>query len=280
VTEHADQLREAFETHENQTPDPAAVYARVQEMSRKYQRRRKGAVVAGGAFLGVGLIAGATQLPGIMAGSNNSRTMYAAGPASSASALPSPFVLPSFTQQDLEKYAQAYYSAGYDYDDAMRLARLWHLDENRADLIKAEAGKLLLSGQSLPFPATPDPTEPTEAPTYTDTQLASAEVFYHAGYSYADAVQLADLWKLTDVEQAKIHGGELLQHGQRLPIKPDPKNVAAAKNEVAAEAFFKKGYDYADAKQLARLWHLKTPYDAKVAAGKKILAGQPLPIKP
>ena len=43
VTEHGDQLREAFETHEHLAPDPAAVYARVQELSRGYQRRRRGA---------------------------------------------------------------------------------------------------------------------------------------------------------------------------------------------------------------------------------------------
>jgi len=34
VIDHGDQLREAFETHENLAPDPAAVYARVQELAR------------------------------------------------------------------------------------------------------------------------------------------------------------------------------------------------------------------------------------------------------
>lgn len=279
MTEHADQLREAFETQETQTPDPAVVYARVQELSRKYTRRRKSAAVAGGAFLGVGLIAGATQLPAILSGSSAPGTSYAAG-APAASASPSPFVLPSFTQAQLDQYWAAYYAAGYDYDDAIRLARLWHVDSDRIGEIKAEAGQLIMSGQGLPFQPTPDSTDPADAPTYTEADIAAAQRFYAAGYSYEDAVELSDLWKLTDVYQAKIEGGEKLQRGETLPIKPDPKNVAAAKESAAAEAFFKKGYNYDDATRLAKLWHLKTPYDAKVAAGKKILAGKPLPFKP
>ena len=51
MTNHGDQLREAFETHESLAPDPAAVYARVQELSRNYKRRRRGAQIAGGAVL-------------------------------------------------------------------------------------------------------------------------------------------------------------------------------------------------------------------------------------
>jgi hypothetical protein len=35
-----------------------------------------------------------------------------------------------------------------------------------------------------------------------------------------------------------------------------------------------------DAVKLAKLWHLKDAYAAKVAGGEKLLAGQTLPIKP
>ena len=43
MIDHADQLREAFRAHEHLAPDPAAVFARVPELSRAYQRRRRGA---------------------------------------------------------------------------------------------------------------------------------------------------------------------------------------------------------------------------------------------
>src|SRR4051794_34201984 len=65
MTQHERQLREAFESHEHMTPDPAAVYARVQELSRTYRMRRRGAQIAGGAVLGAGLIAGGLVVPGV-----------------------------------------------------------------------------------------------------------------------------------------------------------------------------------------------------------------------
>nr|BFE71835.1 hypothetical protein GCM10020092_051360 [Actinoplanes digitatis] len=46
MTEHGDQLRRAFEAHENEGPDPAEVYARVQQLARGYQWRRRGAQAA------------------------------------------------------------------------------------------------------------------------------------------------------------------------------------------------------------------------------------------
>ena len=45
-------------------------------------------------------------------------------------------------------------------------------------------------------------------------------------------------------------------------------------------AFFAAGYDYADAVKLAKLWHTVDPYHAKIEGGKRLLAGQTLPIKP
>jgi hypothetical protein len=47
-----------------------------------------------------------------------------------------------------------------------------------------------------------------------------------------------------------------------------------------ASRFFDKGYDYEDAQRLAELWKLPSPWDAKVTAGQKIEAGEPLPFKP
>ena len=45
-------------------------------------------------------------------------------------------------------------------------------------------------------------------------------------------------------------------------------------------AFFAAGYDYDDAVKLARLWKKSDPYQAKIEGGKRLLAGDTLPIKP
>ena len=46
------------------------------------------------------------------------------------------------------------------------------------------------------------------------------------------------------------------------------------------DAFFAAGYDYDDAVQLAKLWKKADAYQAKVEGGKRLLAGETLPIKP
>jgi hypothetical protein len=267
VTDHAEQLREAFETHETLAPDPAAVYARVQELARIYRRRRRGAQAAGTAVLGAGLIAGTIQLPSVLAG--------IAGPASVPGA-PVPSVAPSFSQADLDKDWAAYFAAGYGYDDALRLAVLWHSDQS-IGLVKAEAGRRLRAGETLPIQPHPDPSVPA-SPEPADA--AALRAFLDAGYVWDDAVQLARLWKLSDPSEAKVTAGKKLEAGQKLPIEPQPANVAAAKESAAVDKFFTAGYDYNDAVQLAALWKLSDPYAAKVAAGEKLLAGQTLPIKP
>ena len=50
MTDHADKLREAFETYETQTPDPVAVYSRVQELSRNGRELLMAASVMGSEF--------------------------------------------------------------------------------------------------------------------------------------------------------------------------------------------------------------------------------------
>ena len=63
------------------------------------------------------------------------------------SALASPVPLTS-AQQD--QALSAYFAAGYDYNDALALAQLWHMSGDPS-AIKAEAGRRLLAGQALPF---------------------------------------------------------------------------------------------------------------------------------
>jgi len=277
VTDHGEQLREAFETHEDLAPDPAAVYARVQELSRIYQRRRRGAQVAGTAVLGAGLIAGVIQLPSALARlpGGTGTAAPAGGPAS-----PGPSVAASYSQADLEKDWAAYFAAGYGYDDAVRLAALWHTNQN-IGLVKAEAGRRLLAGETLPIPPQrPTPNVYSQPGPGASADAAALQAFFDAGYVWDDAVQLAALWKMSDPSQAKITAGQKLEAGQKLPIEPKPANVAAAKEAAAIAKFAAAGYTYDDAVKLAALWKLKDAHAAKVAGGEKLLAGQTLPIKP
>ncbi|WP_067503422.1 hypothetical protein [Actinoplanes sp. TFC3] len=224
MTDHGDQLREAFRTHEDQIPDAAAVYARVKDLSRTYKRRRRGCQAAGGAVLGAGLIAGAFQLPSLLPASQSSNAA-ALAPA----AAPPPAVLPSptpsataspapvSTKTALDRQYDAYFAAGYGYEDARKLAKYWKISNDRVGDAKAKAGKLLLQGKDLP----------------------------------------------------DVSG-----------VKPDPESTQGFVESQRVEAFFAAGYDYDDAVELSKLWKTKSPYDAKILGGKKLLAGGELPIQP
>ncbi|MFF5076206.1 hypothetical protein ACFY36_04085 [Actinoplanes sp. NPDC000266] len=271
--QHPDQLREVFAEHEHNTPDPSAVYARVVELSGRYKRRRRGAQIAAGGVLGAGLIAGAVNLPAFLPGSSSGTAAgipAAAAPVASASTGP--------TDAELQQRWEAYANAGYGLGDAEKLAKLWHLNVNNPGAVKAEAGRRLLLGETLPV--TPHPDVVPEDDT-TPEQAKQFQAFFDAGYVWADAEKLAGLWNLKDAPAAKLEAGKRLLAGQDVPVTPKPANVKAAQKQKAeiaqVEAFFKKGYDGEDAAKLAELWHLKTPYDAKIAAGKKLLAGETLP---
>ncbi|RSM50476.1 hypothetical protein DMB66_43565 [Actinoplanes sp. ATCC 53533] len=267
MTEHGDQLRTAFETHEHLAPDAAAVYSRVQELSRSYQRRRWGVQAAGGAVLGVSLIAGAISLPGLLSGQQ--QESVSVGAAATPSVTPSASA-PSADEQ--QKLWDAYFQAGYDYDDAVKLAGLWK-SKDEIGLIKAEAGRRLLAGETLPFKPTPNQDEVTDPKV--EAQL---NAFSSAGYNYEDAEKLATLWKTATPYAAKIEGGKRLLAKEQLPIKPS--NPEQGKEEARVNAYFNAGYTYDDAVRLASLWKKADPYAAKVEAGKRILAGDAMPFKP
>jgi hypothetical protein len=112
----------------------------------------------------------------------------------------------------------AYFAAGYGYDEALQLAQLWHMTGDPAT-IKAEAGRRLLAGETLPIqPSAPSPT-PTGSVPVNGTDAAVA-AYFAAGYTYDDAVTLGKLWKIADTYQVKADAGQKLLAGQTLPIKP------------------------------------------------------------
>jgi hypothetical protein len=287
VKDHGDQLREAFETHEKLAPDAAAVYARVQELSRTYKRRRLGGQVAGGAVLGAGLIAGVMYLPGVLPGDPAAAPVAGAQVPSlpSAGVGPAGVAVPSARAEDprkpedpeRQKQWDAYFQAGYDYDDAVRLAKMWN-STVEIGMVKAEAGRRLLAGQTLPFAATPD--APSSDDPDSPEQQKQLQAFFFAGYTYDEAVKLAKLWKLSDPSDAKYLAGKKLLAGQQLPVKPTAAGVKAGLEAKRVDAFFAAGYDYNDAVKLQKLWKTKDSYQTKVEAGKRLLAGQTLPIRP
>jgi hypothetical protein len=210
MTDHGDQLREAFETHERLAPDPAEVYDRVRDLARTYHRRRRGVQAAGGAVLGAGLIAGGIQLPSLLQNSGPAQPTVAVVPAG---AKPTATTPPSDAEN--QKAWDAYFQAGYGYDDAVKLAKIWH---SKGDIgqVKAEAGRKLLAGEKLPIKPGPE-TPANPGPSKEETQVTA---FFAAGYDYHDAVKLAKLWHTVDPYHAKILGGKKLLAGGTLPIRP------------------------------------------------------------
>jgi hypothetical protein len=271
VSNHEDQLREAFVSHENLAPDPAAVYARVQELSKTYKWRRRGIQAAGGVVVGAGLIAGIVNITTVLPRDPDSKPAVVL-PAAPPSVVSSP----SRSAVDEQRAYDAYFKAGYDYEDAQKLAKLWSMSD--VGQAKAEAGDRLLRGQPLPFAATPD--DPASEEPVDPLAQARYQAFFDAGYAWDDAEKLAKLWKLSDPSDAKIEGGKRLLDGEKLPIKPKPANVAEALDNKRVDKFFQAGYTVDDAIKLADLWHEKDAYAAKIEGGKRLLAGQTLPIEP
>ncbi|MEU4692598.1 hypothetical protein [Actinoplanes sp. NPDC023714] len=279
MTQHADRLREAFQTHENETPDPALVYARVEELARKRRWRRRGAQAAGGAVLSAGLIAGIANLPAILPA--GPQAVPVAGLPAGAPAEPSPD--PSAAERELLAQYDAYFDAGYSYNEAVELAKLWQMSPENIGEVKAEAGRRLLLGETLPVaPAPSAPAEePVDRPTPTTEEEKQLQAYFSGGFDWDDAEKLAKLWKLDDPFEAKVEGGKRLLAGETLPgVKPDKKKIEEYKDGERVSAFFDAGYDIDDAVKLAKLWKLDDAWAAKIAGGKKILAGETLPFQP
>lgn len=165
------------------------------------------------------------------------------------------------------KNLDAYYAAGYKYEDALDLAALWNsADRNAA---KNTAGADLRAGHALPFaPGQGFHRSYTTAQELHAYELAEVD---DAGL----AARLAASWKVS-VTAAKAKAGALLLANQPVPLEhPTPTEGDAA------AAFFSAGYDYADAVRLAQLWKVDA-YSAKVKAGQDLLSTPqiPLPFKP
>ncbi|MCC2307820.1 hypothetical protein [Cellulomonas chengniuliangii] len=108
---------------------------------------------------------------------------------------------------------------------------------------------------------------------------AALEAFWAADYSLADVTRLADLWQVEDAYEVKARAGQLILDGKQAELGAPTPEVVDPITE-AATAFWDAGYTYEDAQQLAALWSSEDTYEAKIAAGQKLLAGETLPVPP
>jgi hypothetical protein len=152
---------------------------------------------------------------------------------------------------------------------------------NVSGLLAGDSKAVIVQAASTPAPVvtTPAPVVTTPSQAEIDSDVA---VFINAGYGLEDARQLARIWKTKDdLTTVKAEAGRRILAGEKLPIKPSSPVTPADKKETArVDAFFEAGYDYYDAVKLGELWKTASPYQAKVEGGKRLLAGQTLPIQP
>lgn len=305
--EPIDELHDAFASHEHLAPDTGDVLARVEIIARHMRRRRWAVRATGASVLGVGLVAGGVALPGLARGGGSNQTVNT---IQAADGSPSPSPSPIAGTYTDAQALNAYFTDGYDYNNALQLAAIWgdSTSSSGIEQIKTQAGLMLLAGQKLPVQpdVTPEPDNPTQ-----DAQVAA---FFAAGYDYNDAVDLAKLWNETSTYKAKAEAGQKLLDGEQLPIPPSgsatPSAVltgtmskahleARAKAEqakagdssgtastpVAPESpalaeYFADGYDYNDAVTLGQMWNETDINQVKTDAGQKLLDGDTLPIPP
>jgi hypothetical protein len=166
--------------------------------------------------------------------------------------------------------ADAFYAAGYGYDDAVLLAELRGLSDSFA--AKVEAGRVLLGGTAL---ADSPLADPTLDDGLSDEYLAQVAVSW--GYAPGDIDVLAQAWGV-DAAEAAVRAGRELKTVGVLPFVDLPTGEVA--EAEAATLFFDAGYSFADAEVLAQRWGLPDSYSAKVKAGGYLRDGTALAASP
>lgn len=149
----------------------------------------------------------------------------------------------------------------------------------QAGAIPVDGTQLTAAQHPVKVPS-PAPKAPSPAPkaATVDEQL---EAYFEAGYDWEDAELIARLWggpPTTPYDVKLSVGGKLLE-GAKVPVLPD-ETAWDVSEDVALEAYVNNGYDFDDARRLARLWDGDQDIvDVKVTAGRKILAGITLPVR-
>jgi hypothetical protein len=178
---------------------------------------------------------------------------------------------------------QAFYKAGYTYNDAQDLANSWGMSVADA---KNFAGEKLLRGDGSLLedywlnPKNMDiPARPAGMDDWTGTQA-----YFKSDYNYDDAALIAGFWNMPVTDAKSLIGDKLLagQH-KNLDNLLTEATIAAKNGSVrtpgaddtsldGAYTFLKSGYTYNDAQELATAWGMSVT-EAKVFAGEKIMRG-------
>jgi hypothetical protein len=169
-------------------------------------RRRRYAVAAGAVVSSISLASGGAAVAAGLGGPADAQSATTAKVQSAAAQPLSPTPKVDPTQRALD----AYFKAGYDYTDAVKLGALWHESPYKA---KIQAGNKLLAGGKLPIKHHGGGSTSTR-------ETRELNAFFGAGYTYADAVKLAAIWHTSDPYHAKLRGGGKLLAGGTLPIRP------------------------------------------------------------
>jgi hypothetical protein len=94
--------------------------------------------------------------------------------------------------------------------------------------------------------------------------------FFASGYRYCDAKLLGDFWDLGILE-SKLTIGRKINNGIGYAV---PGILSMSRNAGHACEWSDIGYTYADAEQLAAIWGLNDPYDAKLEVARLFTNGK------
>jgi hypothetical protein len=185
----------------------------------------------------------------------------------------------------------AFFAAGYDYEDAELLANFWDGGITAYEAKIAAGAKVLANDPKAPVPVLPDET------AWDVSDEVAHRAYWNNGYNIEEALLLAEAWEMEDADPSDIKStaGRKILAGIELPVAPlpdepgteqpgtpDPEEPVGEPTDGALDAFFAAGYDYDDALELARVWGLSEDdaSEVKITAGRKILAGIELPVEP
>lgn len=122
----------------------------------------------------------------------------------------------------------------------------------------------------------PGTNRPAPTPTADDSFV---QAYLDAGYSYDDALALAQRWGLDqDFYRVKVKAGQTLREGVPLAAGPFADRGAADgyPDDQLADLFLESGYSFEDATVLAEEWGVEVG-EAKVKAGRELKVVGALP---
>jgi hypothetical protein len=106
---------------------------------------------------------------------------------------------------------KAYFAAGYDYQDAVRLARYW-ANGTTPFRAKVRTGGLVINPGKFGVPFGP------KATPWTVSQDVALGTFFNNGYDVNEAIFLAEQWHMTNLSNVKVRAGRKILAGIKLPV--------------------------------------------------------------